>query len=268
MYNMFLHEFKRNRLSLILWSVSIILLLALMMAIFPVIAEDREGLITTMKALMPEQLMEAFGLTRIDVTTVLGFYTMDPYITVVLFGSIYAFMLGAGILLKEGKDKTIEFLLSKPIKRHEIITSKLLVFISNITIFNLLIGVSLVVLFAIFDDKGYNFSVFLLLILGPFLIQILFGCLGFLFVAIKKKNTSVLAPGLGLIMVTFFFNKISNAAERFEFLKYVSPFEYVDPTDILIYEKLNTNYLILIFGIIAVSVGGTYYFYQKKDILL
>jgi len=69
-------------------------------------------------------------------------------------------------------------------------------------------------------------------------------------------------------MGTLFFNKISNAAERFEFLKYVSPFEYVDPTDILIYEKLNTNYLILIIAIIATSVVGTYYFYQKKDMLL
>ncbi|MGV8146259.1 MAG: ABC transporter permease subunit [Alkaliphilus sp.] len=268
MFNIFLHEFRRNRLSLILWSVSMISLLALMMAIFPAIAEDREGLITTMKALMPEQLMEAFGLTRIDITSVLGFYTMDPYLTVVLFGSIYAFMLGAGILLKEGKDKTIEFLLSKPIKRHEIITSKLLVFFSNITIFNISIGISLVILFEIFADGDYAFDVFIFLLLGPLFVHILFGVLGFLFVALKKKHTSVLAPGLGLIMVTFFFNTISNAAERFEFLKYVSPFEYVDPTDILIYEKLNANYMILIIILVAISIGGTYYFYQKKDILL
>ncbi len=268
MLNLYYHEIKRNWRSLLVWAVSIAILMALVMSMFPAIAEDREGLTQTIKALMPEQLMEAFGLMDVDITTILGFYTLDPYIMVVLMGSIYAFLLAAGLLTKEENDKTIEFLLCKPITRQEIISAKLLALLSNILVFNLLISLTVVILFEIFANGDYDVTVLSLLLIGPFLASVTFASIGFLLAAGLKKSKAIMPLGLGIIIGTFFLNKISNVSERLEFLQYISPFEYVDPTDIYLSGAFNNTYLFLMALIVFASISASYVLYGKKDMLV
>lgn len=268
MLNLYYHELKRNWRSLMIWTVSIIILVALIMSMFPAIAEDREGLTQMIKTLMPEQLLEAFGLMHVDITAILGFYTMDPYISVVLMGSIYAFLLAAGLLTKEESDKTIEFLLCKPITRQEIISAKLLAFLSNILVFNLLISLAVVILFEIFAIGDYNVTTLILLLIGPFLASVTFASIGFLLAAGLRKNKAIMPLGLGLIIGTFFLNKISNVSERLEFLQYISPFEYVDPTDIYLSGAFNNTYLVIMALIVFVSIFASYVLYGKKDMLV
>lgn len=68
-------------------------------------------------------MVSGLGADDISFAEVLDFFTyVIPYIT--LFASIYAMLLGAGILSKEEDEKTIDFLLAKPVTRSAILSQK------------------------------------------------------------------------------------------------------------------------------------------------
>ncbi|MCL0061070.1 ABC transporter permease [Dehalococcoidia bacterium] len=263
--NLYLRELRKNRTSLLVWAAIIAGLLLLYTSMFLEVV----ALWDVAKDLFPEPLLLAFGLDRVDMTTILGFYAMDSYITVILLGSIYAILLSSGILAKEEKDKTIEFLLAKPLVRSSIITGKLLVWFTNIAVLNVLISITAFISFRIFAaGHEYNRTVFLFLLVAPFLAQITFASVGFLAAAIIKKGKSLTAICLSIVLVTFFFNKIAGAADRFKFLEHFTPFHYADSVDIVYYETINPGYLILMLAITSVCIGGAYLSYNRKDMIL
>jgi len=85
-----------------------------------------------------------------------------------------AALLGAGIIAKEERDKTPEFLMIKPVSRYIIITSKLLVVLMNVVILNIVTFVSSLVMVAAFN-KGNDISGEITLFMSSmFLVQLIF----------------------------------------------------------------------------------------------
>ncbi|MCL0079620.1 ABC transporter permease [Dehalococcoidia bacterium] len=263
--NVYLRELRKNRTSLLVWAAMIAGILLLYTSMFLEVVAIWDAAIEV----LPEPMLVAFGLDRLDMTTIHGFYAADLYLTVILLGSMYAILLSSGILAKEEKDKTVEFLLAKPLVRSNIITAKLLVWFTNIAILNVLIAITAVISFRIFAaGHEINRTVFLLLLIAPFLAQITFASVGFLTAAIIKKGKSLTAICLGIVLVTFFFNEIADAADRFRFLEHFTPFHYADSVDIVYYETMNPSYLIVMLAITSVCIGGAYLFYKRKDMIL
>ena len=263
--NLYLRELRINRTSLLIWAVMIAGIVLFYASLFLEIVAIWDAA----KEVLPEAMLVAFGLDRLDMTTIHGFYAADLYLAVILLGCMYAILLSSGILAKEEKDKTVEFLLAKPLVRSNIITAKLLVWFTNIAILNVLIAITAIISFRIFAaGHEINRTVFLLLLIAPFLAQITFASVGFLAAAIIKKGKSLTAICLSVVLVTFFFNEIADAAERFRFLEYFSPFHYADSVDIVYYETINPGYLIVMLAITIVCIGGAYLFYNRRDMIL
>jgi ABC-2 type transport system permease protein len=84
--------------------------------------------------------------------------------------------------------------------------------------------------------------------------------------------TSVLVPHLRLAMPTaigFFFTTyllgtFSGMIDSLEFLKYLSPFHYAVPSE-LIKNGFDGVNILLAFVIIVISISTTYIVYRKKD---
>ena len=72
--NIFKHEFKIKFRSVITWSLSITLLLFVFISMFTIMASDAE-LLNEMMSQFPEELLMAFGMTGLDMSTVLGYYS-------------------------------------------------------------------------------------------------------------------------------------------------------------------------------------------------
>ncbi|MBU3131634.1 ABC transporter permease subunit [Clostridium gasigenes] len=94
--------------------------------------DDLEKL-TEMMEVMPKALLAAFGMDNLNMTKIEGFYESKGHLIVILMGSIFAVYLSSSLLVKEEDDKTIEYLLSKPITRNEIYCAKYMAFITIIT---------------------------------------------------------------------------------------------------------------------------------------
>ena len=80
----------------------------------------------------------AFGMDRLNFGTLVGFYAIECGNVLGLGGAFYAALCAVGILSKEEKDKTAEFLLTHPISRKRIVTEKLIAVLIQITALNLI----------------------------------------------------------------------------------------------------------------------------------
>ncbi len=126
-------EFKSNFAKMISWAIVLIILLGLMLAFYPFLAESQ------MNSLF-NSVLESFNEpTR----NILGFYEgMDivnigdylalvyHYLAILIF--VFAMQLGANSLAKEQSSGNIEYIYSNPISKSEIVTGK---FTANILIY-------------------------------------------------------------------------------------------------------------------------------------
>ena len=175
----------------------------------------------------------------------------------------YAALCAVGILSKEEKERTAEFLLTHPVSRVKIVTEKLIAVLIQITALNLIIYAisvgSMVIIGEEIPWKEIN-----LLHLAYYLLQIelagiCFGISAFL----RKGSTGV---GLGIAVMMYFMNLVANIAEVAEFLKYITPFGYCEGADIVSNGDLDGTLIAigLIFG--TVGIVAAYWKYTRKDI--
>ena len=172
-------EFKRNFKSLLLWTSIVGGLAILMLSLYPAFKDSFSEFDTIFES-MPQGFLEAFGLGEggLDMTTIYGWFGMEGYLFVTLIGGSYAGILGGSILSKEEDERTIEFLLSKPISRDRVFFGKAIVILMNLCLLNLVVSVIILVAFLSFGD--FNIMIWLLFSFAPLLLQLIFACLSML----------------------------------------------------------------------------------------
>ena len=131
------HELRQGKTSFIVWTVSVGFLLAICIFLFPEMKGQMDS-VSDMFASMGS-FTEAFGMDRLNFGTLIGFYAVECGNILGLGGAFYASLCAVGILSKEEKDKTAEFLLTHPVSRKRIITEKLIAVLIQITAMNLII---------------------------------------------------------------------------------------------------------------------------------
>jgi ABC-2 type transport system permease protein len=179
-------------------------------------------------------------------------------------GAFFAALCGAGILSKEEKDRTAEFLPTHPINRVKIITQKLLAVFAQILILNVVVyTVSILSMVAVGETipwKEVN-----LLHIANFLLQIEIAGICFGISAFLKRGS--LGIGLGIAVMMYFLNLISNITESAEFLKYFTPFAYTDGASIVANVELDVKFIAIGMIYAVAGIGIAYWKYTKKDIV-
>ncbi|WP_070121029.1 ABC transporter permease subunit [Bacillus marinisedimentorum] len=258
-------EVLKSQKSLWIWVAALGGLIFLMLSIYPEFAKQQESIEKMMEA-YPEGMLKAFNIDELGFSTVLGFYAIEGYLFVTLFGSIYVSIMAANMLVKEEGDKTAEFLLSKPVTRTRIVTEKLLAVLTNILIFNGAISLINYLGFRMSGDDSVDAETFALISAAPLLLHLTFGGIAFMASSFLRKNRMVVSLSLGLVLVTYFLDIVQGLAEKLENLKYLTPFEYVDPAYIINNSEIKPLYLAIMTAIIILSTISAYMIYRRKDI--
>ena len=206
---------------------------------------------------------EAFGMNRLNYGTLTGFYAVECGNVLGLGGAFYASLCAVGILSREEKDKTAEFLLTHPVSRKRVITEKLVAVVIQITALNLIIyALSIGSIAAIGEEiplKEIN-----LLHLAYYLLQIELAGICFGISAFLRKGSA--GVGIGIAAMMYFLNLIANITDAAEFLKYITPFGYCEGADILSKGGLDTTLVVI--GMVL-GIGGiiiAFLKYTEKDI--
>ncbi|MGM9664351.1 MAG: ABC transporter permease subunit, partial [Eubacteriales bacterium] len=206
---------------------------------------------------------EAFGMDRLNFGTLIGFYAVECGNILGLGGAFYAAICAVGILSKEEKDRTAEFLLTHPVSRIRIITEKLIAVLIQITAMNVIIyALSVGSIAAIGEEIPWK--ELSLMHLAYYLLQIELAGICFGISAFLRKGS--VGVGLGIAVMMYFLNLIANIADIAEFLKYITPFGYCEGADIVSNGSLNAIMVTVGMILCVVGITAAYWKYTKKDI--
>lgn len=258
---LFLHELKRDRVKLIVWTAAITGMLLISLLIYPQM--------TSQMGEMGEMFSEmgsfsaAFNMDKVNFGEFSGYFAVECGNVLGLGGAFFAALLGIASLAKEERDRTAEFLLTHPISRSYVVVQKWLAVVAEILILNLVVvigGVGASFLIGEEIDAKLFCSVFL----GYLMMQIEIACV--LFGLSAFLRSSGLGIGLGVAFVLYFMNILANLTDDAEFLRYITPFSYADGTAIVANGGIEIKYLIPGILLTAIGIAAAFLKYNRKDI--
>jgi ABC-2 type transport system permease protein len=262
--NIFIHEFRMRLKSLLIWSLSLTALLFFYYSIFPTFS-DQAALTKIMLAKFPPQLLEAFGMNRMDLSTVLG-YSAFIFVFVQLCLAIQAGNYGFGLVSIEENELTADFLLSKPISRGRVIVTKFLAALSILLLTVLVVGVVSFGSILIFrENHEYDPGLLLLLVFSLPILQLFFISVGLAVSLLVKRVRSVTPYSLGLGFGAYVLNAFSGVFGDIK-LEYITPFRHLDPAAIVANKGYDIPLVLLNVAITVIALGVSYWLYIRRDI--
>lgn len=261
--NIFLHELKSYRKSTIIWSISLAALVILFLSLFPALTKDIEEVKKLMEG-FPEAVRNGMGIVFDNFGTIPGYYAF-PISFVILIGAIQAMILGTSIVSKEVREKTVDFLLTKPVTRVQILTSKVLAVVTSLVITNVIYNISATLMANAVKKDDYSFKIFFMISITLLFVQLIFMSLGIMISVIVPKIKSAVPISLGTVFAFYFLSFLSTTASD-DALRYLTPFKYFDPSYIVKNSAYEVRFVVISLVFIVASITASYVIYCKKDI--
>lgn len=262
--NIYRHEFKMRLRSVITWSVAVAALIFVYVSLFSSFAKDAE-LLSEMMANFPEELLIAFGMNGMDLSTVLGYFSFVFLFTQICL-AIQAANYGFSLVSIEEREWTADFLLAKPVGRTQILTSKLLAALSGLTITNAVVWISSIVAINLSKgDRTVETKPLLLLLLSIVVFQLIFLTVGLVVSLLVKRIRSVtpysMALAFGMYVLSAFGAMLGESA-----LEKITPFKHFDPNYIIQHGAYDVPLVLVSVSAIVISLVGSYLLYTRRDI--
>ncbi len=258
------YEIRQRWSSVGIWAGSLAGLLLIFMALFPSFSADMAAMNQVLENFPPE-LKAAFGLNALDLATLEGYFGFC-FVFCQLCLAIQAANYGLSLVSVEEDDLTADFLLTKPLSRPTILSSKLLAALTGLLVTDLLFWAISLASIAIFKGNAQYEPRAIALLLGSVVVfQLLFFSLGLLISLLEKKIRSVTPWSLGLAFGTYVISAFSGILGDAK-LEYLSPFKHFDPGQIIQDLQYNTSLVILDVVLVIMAIGVSYWLYQKRDI--
>lgn len=257
-------ELKENRRSLLIWIGVMLGMISVGAAEYSVVVEAGDAIMDLFESL-PSVLAIGFGIDSIPVNTPVGYYVM-MYLWYCIIAFTHAAVLGATIISKEERNRTAEFIFTKPFPRKDIITSKIIAAIVNVAIITLtaLIG-NLIMLVPQIEGGQSILSEMAITLPSMFIIQILFLFMGLLFSAILSGYGKALSISALFVALSYFLMIIIKLIGTIDFLSVLTPFMYFTGTG-LVENGISVLYILLA-AVITVTAGYlTYYKHKRRDL--
>lgn len=260
---LYLRELRGNMRSFIIWTVCIIVLMALMMAMYPSFAEQGDTL-GEMIASFPPEMTEMLGFDALDFTQTMDYYAYI-YQYLLLAVMIQFMLLGANMVSREEDAGTISFLYAKPISRSAIVGMKFLAGLTAIAAFFIIYTAAAGVMLSAVGTSGFDFGKLLVLNAGMALAQLMMLALGFLLSMFLIRARAVMSASIGVVLALYVIKLFVNINEELGVLAYITPFEYFDARALL-GGGIEWIYILLSTGVSAIALAATVTIYRRKDL--
>ena len=262
--NIFMREMKANRKALIIWSASMFLLVLSGMGKYTAYSGNQSSAVFND---LPYSMKALLGMDSFDVTTMSGYFAM-LFLYIEIAAAIHAVLLGAGIISKEERDKTTEFLMIKPASRNRIVTFKLLAAFVNVVVINIVTFASSIAMVAVYS-KGNDISSEVVLFMASMLIvQMIFFSIGTAMAAFLNNPKTSGSFAMGILLAAFVISRITDLTKRMSGLNLLSPFKYFSYEDIVGGKGLDMAIVVLSLILVVFFFVSTYVCYRKRDLLI
>lgn len=260
-------EIKANSRSFLVWTVSLAIFNFAMMMLYPSFADEAGGLADFIE-MLPQEFLRAFGLDRLSLSDIMGYYATEGYLVFILASSLYAVLLSSSLLAKEESDKTIEFLLARPVTRSQVVLNKLLALTVLLFVLNTIVSLTTWAGFELYKREAYHMATLGWLFLAPFLAQMTFAMISLLLSLFVTRKRNVYASGIGLVLLLYFISFFVELNDKLRFLGYLTPFKYANAADIVTRQSMRTGDLLILLGVIGLTVLAVFLIYRRKNIAI
>lgn len=260
--NIFLHELRAYQKSIFIWAGSMAAIAVMYILIFSGMSTDIETFKNLLQSL-PEVVKKLLSIYVESISTLEGFYSF-VFVYIVLCGAIQAMNLGVSIVSKEVRDKTADFLLTKPVSRKEILTYKLLAAFASLAITNI-IYLLITIPMTLTVKSEFSMKIFLMISATLFFVQLMFMALGVIVSVVAGKIKSVISISLSTVFGFFIVSMLGSVIGD-KAVRYISPFKYFDLTYIVKNAAYEPTFIIIGIIFVVVAIATSYVVYVKKDI--
>lgn len=262
----FIHELKSNYKSLLGWTAGILFFQFSGYSKFEGFQSAQNGAINNLANSFPKSLQVIFGMYNLNIATLIGYFGI-LYLYFALLAAIYSGLLGASIISKEERDKTSEFLFTRPVSRSSILTAKIFAGLVNVLIIFIVIAVSSVVGVAIVNHNNFELTHQVMNLMGGILLfQIFFYSLGVLFAGIFKKPKLPTALTTVVIVGTYFGFVLADISFQLEWIRFFTPFKWFSAPSIINNGQINYTYSIVTIALSIIFILVGYIVYNKRDL--
>ncbi|MFT5264136.1 MAG: ABC-2 type transport system permease protein [Polaribacter sp.] len=209
-----------------IWTSIVMGLTMLVMSLFPFIKKMGTEMAALMKS-MPEGLSKAMSLNADTWSNILGGYNTYYGIYIIVIIGIYTTSTGATILSKEERDRTAEFLLTKPLSRKAIFTTKMMSLFTLVFAIQLLQTLAAIIGILIFGEGEADWRIFATMQFHGLVLVFFFTCIGVLIPVYVGSKNNFMGMAVGLVFGAFFLSAIAKAAEGLDWIGYATPFGYL-----------------------------------------
>jgi ABC-2 type transport system permease protein len=216
-------------------------------------------------ASFPEELLIAFGMTDMNWSTILGFFSLLFVFSQICL-AIQAANYGFGLVSIEETEWTADFLLTKPVSRVKILTSKLLAAMASLAITQAVIWVSSFWFIDMFrQGQEYEAKPVVLLLLSMTIFQLYFLTVGMAISLLVKRVRNVLPFSMGLVFGLYILNAFGSMIGE-KSLEIISPFRHFTPSYIVNNGRWDFPLMMISVVLIVISLIASYYLYTRRNI--
>ncbi len=261
--NVFIYEMRQYRKSILSWSIAFAIMAFVFLSATPLFINET----SSMKDLLsgfPEAVTDAMGINMENFFSAVGFYSY-VFLYISLAASIQAMNLGLGVISKENRMKTADFLLTKPMSRTKIYLQKLLAVLCSLLITEAVFLLSAILSIHVITKGDYDFTSFLLINLSFVLIQMVYFAIGLFVATVVARIKSPISVTMGVCFGTFLAGMVGAILES-EALRYFSPLKYYATNYIMENHSFETRYLVLGVSLSLAFVVASYILYVKMDV--
>ena len=264
METIFRKELKRTRTGIIIWSVLVGLIVFFGIMEYPAVWKNPD-LVEQALSLILKIGQLVFGVYNVNLNEPTGYYVALYYWTG-LFIFVHAIYTGASIISKESRDKTAEYLFTKPYPKSTIVWAKILAATVNILIVWLVTtAMSLLAMLPITSEGAVYGQVFNACV-GMLITQGVLMMLGFLCSALFTGYRASVFSSIGVLLLGYilmFFVQYIDAPG----LSFLSPLTFFS-VSVVVKSGPQLPYVLLSAMIMALCACFTQRLYAKKGMIV
>ena len=258
--NLFIFELKINYKLILSWLIGLTLITMMYMGFFPYVQEMAEVKLE----MMPKELLQLFNMDDMsDLSKYNSYYGMFSGLITVA-SCCFAAILGCGLINKEEKNKSIEFMATVGVNRSQIYITKALVLFITLLFLGLCISSSSIKLGAFFSFDGFVMDEMINISKYVVFIPFIFGFISFGLASINYKlgNSGI---NCAIVLVSYLTGYLSTLLNNDigDILKQLSPFQIFGYNNILANDTVLALFAYLALIIVFIITG--YITYRKRN---
>lgn len=261
MFRLYKQECKMNFKSLLIWLVCVSGMCLCCILLFSSMEESMGAMAETMASM--GAFASAFGMDRLSIATLEGFYAAEVGTIHTLGGAMFAALLGIGLLSKEEEGHTGDFLHTLPISRKEVVGAKYMTLATGITVFNM-ISVAVYLLGIVILGEQIAMSEFFLYHGMQWMLHMEIGTVCFFISACNRKNK--LGIGLGFTFLLYVWDLIGRVIPDLKNTLFLTPFSYANASDVFSTGTVEWKAFVVGLAVLMGALVGAFAVYEKKDL--